>query len=634
APKVSAGVARRRSTGAAPKSLQLRVDAKTGEILTSEQLKNRDRQRAQAPRPLRAQRSDNAGAKAAAAQTAESNTEGNAGKAAAGDADAGGIQVQALDRSKVSAIGLLNVADGGFGNDMWAGTPLPLVMRMLPRLPVETTSPVMQSLRRRLLLTTALPPDDDGTGRDEDGSALIALRIERLAAAGNSEAVTQLLKFAPLSIGNKIYAQVRVEEELLAGNVRQACAIVRNRLGAGAAIGAGGSDAVWQKIMAFCLALDGQAAQVELYEQLLYENGVEDEAFFTLLAGLNGAKAAPLDSIAQTDPLHLAMLRTARRAIPADAVKQASPAVLRAIATSPNASLDMRLEAAERAEALGALPTEVLRRIYASVPFTAEQSADALALAKSQPGPSASAILYQVAQIDAQVESRARALAAAWRNGRRSGRYMTAVRVNLPIARSIKPDANLTWFALPAGRALLAAGDKAAARAWLMAAVDPARAGQPAAAAAMLDLAPLLYIRNVERNDPALLAVKEKIMAGWWQGEVAKNSAERYQRGLRLLGLLMALGKDVSGNLWLPLFEAPERDIPQVSPSLLLGLDRAAAGGRKAEVVLLSLLLLGEKGPAASDTIALGRIVSALRRTGLAEDAGALALEGLLGAGF
>jgi len=634
APRVDAGVARRRSTGAAPKSLQLRLDPNTGQILTPDQLKDRAGQSAQAPGSLQPGQPETSAAQPAAAGIAKSGADGNARETTASEADADDIQVKALGRSKVSAIGLLNVADGGFGNDMWSGTPLPLVMGMLPRLPVATTSPVMQSLRHRLLLTTALPPDDDGVDTDDDGSVLVALRIGRLAAAGNSEAVTQLLKFAPLSTDNKIFTQVRIEEELLAGNVRQACGMVRNRLGAGVAVAAGGQDVIWQKVMAFCLALDGQAAQVELYVQLLYENGVRDEAFFTLLAGLNSGETAPLESIAHTEPLHLAMLRTARRVIPADAVNQASPAVLRAIATSPNASLDMRLEAAERAEALGALPTEVLRRIYASVPFTAEQSADALSLAKSQPGPSASAILYQVAQIDSQVESRARALAAAWQNGRRGGRYMTAVRVNLPTTRLIEPDAKLAWFAASAGRALLAVGDKKAATAWLMAVVEPARAGRPEAAAAVLALAPLLYIRDVERDDPALAMVKEKIMAGWWQGEVANNGAERYQRGLRLLGLLAALGKDVSGKVWLPLFEAPERDIPQVSPSLLMGLDRAATGGRRGEVVLFSLLLLGDRGPVVSDTITLSRIVSALRRVGLAEDAGALALEGLLGAGF
>ena len=620
-PKASAVPPRR--TGSAPKSLQLRLDAKTGQVLTPEQLRGNSRRNAQAPRSLRPRQPSKSTAKSAAAAKPEQD----------GEKGAGGIQVKALGQANVSVIGLLDDAQGGLGNAMWAGTPLPLVMEMLPRLPVATTSPAMQSLRRRLLLTTALPPDGGGSG-DDDGSALIALRMERLAAAGNSEAVAQLLKFAPLSTDNKVFAQIRVEEELLAGNVRQACSIVRNQLSAGAGGGIAGGDVSWQKVMALCLALDGQATQVELYQQLLYENGVEDEAYFTLLAGLVNGEAEPLKSIERTEALHLAMLRTARRVIPADAVKQASPAVLRAIATSPNASLAVRLEAAERAEALGTLATDVLRRIYASVPFAAEQSADALTLAKRQPGPSASAILYQVAQIDTQVDSRARALAAAWRNGRRSGRYMTSVRVNLPLTRSIAPDPKLAWFAVPAGRALLAAGDKDAARAWLMAVVEPAQAGQPEAAAAMLHLAPLLYIKNAAENDPALAPIMEKVLAGWWQGEVANNGAERYQRGLRLFGFLTALGKDVSGQTWLPLFEAPARDIPQASPSLLMGLERAAEGGRTGEVVLLSLLLLGDGGPGVSDTIALGRIVSALRQIGLADDAGALALEGLLGAGF
>jgi hypothetical protein len=211
---------------------------------------------------------------------------------------------------------------------------------------------------------------------------------------------------------------------------------------------------------------------------------------------------------------------------------------------------------------------------------------------------------------------------------------LTAVRVNLPLTRSIEPNANLAWFAAPVGRALLAAGDRQAARAWLMVVVGPARAGQPDAAAAMLALAPLLYIRDVEESDPSLASALDKVMAGWWQGEVANGGVERYQRSLRILGLLTALGKDVSGKIWLSLFETPTRDIPQASPALLMGLDRAAAAGRTGEAVLLSLLLLGDRDLALTDTITLGRIVSALRRIGLTADAEALALEGLLDAGF
>ncbi|MDP6831919.1 MAG: hypothetical protein QF512_13245 [Alphaproteobacteria bacterium] len=636
-PGAKAGPAPTPRRSSAPRTLQLRLDPKTGQALTAEQLQERARRQVQPPRSLRAaqpQPSPAINKLAPAAGTAQTAPKAKSQADASGEAE--GIQVKTLGQTKVSAIGLLSEAEGGFGAGMWSGTPMAMVMNLLPRLPVAATSPTMQSLRRRLLVSTALPPDDVN-GMDGDGSALVALRIQRLAAAGDSDAVAQLLKFAPLSANNSILAQVRVETELLAGNVGEACRIVRNQLGADEASDGGntaGSAVAWQKIMAFCLALDGQTAQVELYEQLLYENGVEDEAFFALLANLNSGEAEPLERIARTEPLHLAMLRAARRAIPADAVKQASPAVLRAIATSPNATLPMRLQAAERAEALATLATSVLARVYASVPFSAEQSADALALAKRQPGPSASAILYQVAQIDAQIEGRARALAAAWRNGRRSGNYMTAVRINLDMTRTIAADPKLAWFAAAAGRALLAAGDREAARNWLMAILEPARAGEPEAAAALLTLAPLFYVAAGGQNDPALTPAMAKVLSGWWQGEVANGGAERYQRALRLYGLLAALGKDLPGELWVPLFEAPARDIPQASPSLLMGLERAAAGQRKGEVVLLSLLLLGERGPALSDTMTLGRVVAALRGIGLVEDAEAMALEGLLGAGF
>lgn len=642
-----------------PRTLQLRLDPKTGQALTPRQLEERARRKVQPPRSLHARQPIKPAPVAATAPKGEAAAAPAADDKINAAAQNGGIQVKALGQAKVSAIGLLNTSQGGFGADMWAGTPLPLVMSLLPHLPVAATSPVMQSLRRRLLLTTALPPDEksgdrgDTSGqetdrdlakrgladRDIDGRALAAARIDRLAAIGDSLAVAQLLKFAPLTTANKVYARVLVDSALLNGNVPEACRMARNKLGGGA-----GDEVIWQKIMAFCLAVEGQAAQVELYEQLLYENGVEDEAYFTLLSALTSGESEPLDTIVEIGPLHLAMLRAARRAIPGDALRGAAPAVVRAIATSPNASLTLRLEAAERAEAMGVLETDVLARAYASVPFSAEQSARAIALAEQQPGPSAAAILYQVAQIDDQVSGRARALAAAWRNGRTSGHYLTAVRVNLDLTKTIQPDARLAWFAADAGRALLAAGDRAAARAWLMAVIQPALDGQADAAAAMLRLAPLLYVSVKDVQDPHLGAVIETVMANWWQGEVANNGADRYQRAIRLFGLLSALGREVSSDLWLPLLAMPREDAGKSgqgtaasafsAPPLLLGLDRAAKAGRRGETVLLALLLLGDGGPTVSDSLTLGRIVSALRQVGLEKDAGALALESLLGVGF
>ena len=84
----------------------------------------------------------------------------------------------------------------------------------------------------------------------------------------------------------------------------------------------------------------------------------------------------------------------------------------------------------------------------------------------------------------------------------------------------------------------------------------------------------------------------------------------------------------------MPLFEnlTEYQNSKQGHPALLLGLERAAKAKRRGEVVLLSLVLLGDHGPEFSDTFTLGRILLALRQVGLQKDAASLAIEGLLSA--
>ena len=608
--------------------LKLHLNPNTGQPLSAQQLEEQVKRRSgQSPRPLRAQRHTGSPLQA---QKIDKLSEA---KSSAGD-----IQMKTLGRAKVSVIGLLSETEGGFSEDMWSGTPLALVLQLLPRLPIEVSSPAMQSLRRRLLISTAMPPEDSpGSGSasaiDPDGSALLAARIERLAESGDSVSVNQLLKFKPLTMENPVYAQVRLRSELLNGNVREVCRMARNQVGNSRS---SVTSLMWQKIMAFCLAIAGQGAQVELYQQVLYENGVEDEAYFNLLSGLSSGEFEPLGKLERTSPLHLAMLRTARQVIPDNALETASPSVLSAIATSPNASLALRLEAAERAEDMGILSTEILRRVYASVPLTPEQAANAIALADKKPGPMARAILYQVAQIDSQIEGRSRALAAAWRNGLRSGRYFTTVRVNLSQAQAIGPSVELAWFAGAIGRALLIAGDHVRAREWLMTMAPLAGKGHPEAAAAVLELAPLLQIGAKERGDNELASIIGKVLKGWWAGMVANNGMDRHQHATRLFTVFSSLGHDVPAELWTPLYvmSGEYHDVKQSQPALLVGLERAAEANRLGEVVLLSLLLLGDEGPGLSDPVTLGRIVSALRKVSLEKDAANIAIEGLLVALF
>lgn len=66
------------------------------------------------------------------------------------------------------------------------------------------------------------------------------------------------------------------------------------------------------------------------------------------------------------------------------------------------------------------------------------------------------------------------------------------------------------------------------------------------------------------------------------------------------------------------------------SPSLLLALDRAANLGLKGETALIALAIASDAGAAGPTALDRARIVAALRRVGLTDDAQAIAIEGLL----
>lgn len=66
------------------------------------------------------------------------------------------------------------------------------------------------------------------------------------------------------------------------------------------------------------------------------------------------------------------------------------------------------------------------------------------------------------------------------------------------------------------------------------------------------------------------------------------------------------------------------------SPALLLALDRAANLGLKGETALIALAIASDAGAAGPAALDRARVVAALRRVGLTDDAQAIAIEGLL----
>ena len=539
------------------------------------------------------------------------------------------IKVGELRAIDPDSVGLLDDASAGFGVDMWKGTDRSLVERLLPKIPAAVPSPVMRELARRLLLSSATPPEGTRSGR-----SLVAMRVDMLAAMGDPKVVGDLLRVAPSKLEDEALARARIDNAFLTNDNAGACSQIR-------ALIRQYQGAYWQKALSFCQALAGEHARAALGAELLRELGHgDDQVFFTLIGALGGDKGAVVESLPKPAPLHLAMLRAARQRLPEDVLQTADAAILRTVAISPNATLDLRLEAAERAEAVGALPSDSLAQLYASVTFSPEQLANAFSQAEADRGPRGRALLYQASTIQSVPTAQAEILRKAWALARESGGYQTSVRVHLPTLGGIAPAMELAWFAEEAGRALLSAGRYEAAAAWLAltrqaspagAGGAGAKTGQGGGRAAERSLWSLIQLADATDS----LAWEADALNEWWESSKSAGTDGLRARATALFTLLEAFDKPVDAKLWQPLLEGPQfESVKLPAPALLHALNSAASERRIGATVLLTLICLGEDGPTGADPLLLRAVISGLREVGLEKEARALAVEAAIGAGI
>lgn len=538
----------------------------------------------------------------------------------------GGVQMQSLQAIDIDSVGTLSAAEGGFGEAMWRGTPRTLVERLLPHLPVAVDSAAMQGLARRLLLSAAVPPPAEGGKK----GGLLATRADLLLRMGAFEAVDALLAVTPNRTDDPALARIEANARFLANDNARACSLVATRI-------RDNDTDYWQKALIFCQVLANQIAQASLGVSLLREAGVDDPPFFSVVdaliagAGKDGRTektAKILGKMPTPTPLILAMARAAGMQLPADVLALNQPGVLRVVATSPNGPVELRLDAAERAEATGALPVETLRQIYMAVEFPEEALANPLSRAEAGSGPVSRALLYRAAQLQTVPIAQVEAVGKAFELARKGDRLASAARTFKPILERIPPSVELIWFAPEAVRAFLLGGDVEMAKSWF-GILRASALFNPESAAAVTALRPILRLAgSAEVSD-----WKPEDLTAWW-ANAKKTGTGRGQAGL-LLSLFDAFGEAVPSDLSAALLEEPGRLMAAVPEAALwFRLRDAAAAGRIGETVLLSLVTLGEDGPAAIDPMALHDVLSRLRTANLEGAARALAVEAVLAAGL
>ena len=563
-------------------------------------------------------------------------------------AGTGGVQVGNLQNIDPDSTGILSEAQGGFGAEMWLGTDRAIVEKLLPQLPISSSSAVMRELMRRLLLSNARVPEGKSSGL-----SLIATRIKLLVAMGDLVAVNTLLNATPGRATNAELARIGTEIRFLSNDNARACAQ------AGGQIRNQDVD-FWQKAFFFCQALAGEHDKAALGISVMRETGNQDEIFFSLIESLASGTSPTLTTLADPTPLHLAMARVAKAKLPNDVISSNRPGILRTIAISPNAPVELRLEAAERAEAAGAIPVDSLRQLYSSVSFSGEELANPLSRAETEGGPMTRALLYHSSLTQTVPTAQAEVMAKALSSGRDEGRYASVVRVFLPVLKSIPPSAELLWFAPEAVRGLLLVGDTLAAEAWF-ALIRASALFNKEASQAIVQLMPV--VRLMGSSEAAEWNTTQ--LSTWW--ESVKDRKDAVADASLLYSLFDALGEPVPSESWDKLISGKDQKMVSVpNPSLWFRLIEATEAARKgapetktamasetasdampdrtmpppkiqsrvAETILLSLLALGENGPTGASPFLLRQVILSIRAAGFDKEARAMAVEAALAAGL
>lgn len=531
----------------------------------------------------------------------------------------GAIRIEGLSRLTADAAGTLTPDSGGLRTDLWNGTPGPIALRLVSLLPAAPDSPALRSLQRRMLLSSGPAPADVAEGE------LLVERARRLLAMGALDELGALAAVVPGRDDDPSLARVMVERALAVGEDVAACD--RHDAIAGRA-----GDRFWVKVGVVCDLRRGDAAKAEFGVRLLAEIGQADALLQELVQLAVAGRGPGRHRLAGAAPVHLAAARVAGLAIDPDVSEIDSLPVLVALARgSGSPPFGARLAAADKAERSGAVATEALTALYAEVAVQGGSIDSVLRVAEADPGAYGRALLWRAADATADPAQRVRVIRKALEIAEDASAWRQSARTFAPLIRRLDAGPATADFAPDAVRALVAAGDAAAARPWLEWLVTRAASGDPQARATARQAWVVARIGGGDQLAP----YQEAAVSEWWDGLRTSDPERASNLGAAALTLMHALGAPIGADAWRGLASAPPT-LPYEAPTAAFrnGVASGAAAGRLAETVALACAGFGGAALEEIDPTALAGVAAALRRIGLEDDARRLAGEAAVAYGL
>lgn len=500
--------------------------------------------------------------------------------------------------------GFLTDKTGGMPADSWRGTSLGTAKRLVSALPAAPRSRALRDLQFNVMVSALTPPAPDGS----PPPTLFARKVEKLAEMGEGESLNEMVRGAGGYSDPAIAAAV-ANAMMLAGERDGACAIVRQY----PLVEPFGRRA---SIACRLVASDGAGAQAEAAALRSADPGFA-KLVDTIAGGQPPAGATP----ALLDGPAMVLLGLSYVVPPAAALRSTQPALMRSIVAQKIIPLPIRIEVAERGEALAIIEATRLADLYV------EAVAQGVAL---PPATAQRARLVAAARRVTNGQEIMDSMSAVYGEARGGALFPTVVRATAAGMLNLPAKPQYAAVAPEAMRGFLLLGDKRLATAWTHLALTNAL-NDPRALSALDRLMPMAAVAGID--DPKKIPPSE---INRWYAALRQDDPQRAPlRGYLLLELLRATGIDIP---------ARSTDLPETVPggvrlvmppaAVLQALQAAGQGHRRAEAALLASVALGETPLGEIHPAAVGAIVRALREVGEEQPARQFAIETAIAQGL
>ena len=461
----------------------------------------------------------------------------------------------------------------------WEGTPSSVIETYFPHLPLRLTSPVLRAMRTELLKEKYASLLQNPSYE----KALLSLLME----TGQLEQGQELLLETNLSDKDSIFLDL----QWLAGEHKKACEKIMNLIRTS-------PNLEWKKQNVYCLYLDGEGERAKIAAELLSETTSTASPLLNVL--FDPVLQPPFEEAFANSPFLLTVWCATGQEIPEEALKKLSPSALALIARSEKMPLETRLQAAQMALQMGN--------------FKGDDVLDLLKDASSE------GLLKKFAHT--LKSPKTETLLPLFEKAANEKKLNLVGDIFKSLLSKIKRSPATLSLAPYMIRVLLEAGEKDSAQKWGSFFMRES----PDDAIATLPLLHVAFPQN-KWGDVQLQA---------WQAYQSRVHPEvAAQNSYLLRHVLEALG-EVQGPPMKGEPDAPSWRQTKVlfDEKALALLDSATDSQRKGEILLLTLIMIGESSLKDLSPDKLTPLLRALHKAGYTTEARALALEFLLAKGI